>query len=255
MLASVAEFLLAGSGIGRLRCRRGHADRRSWSMTPSWLRDEPGPRWVSTTARQEKAMQIRGPVKGTTRARGLAAAAPLPPGTVRRHVLSGAAITALGGLLFGYDTGVISGRAAVHRQGLPRPDVLRQGTADQHPADRSADRCAGGRQDRRPGRPAAHGAGHGGAVRRRGDARCLLAQFRRPGGGPGHHRPGGRLRVDGRAAVHRRARPAADPRRAGQLQPAGHHLRNPGLLPGRLRAGVQPELAADVRAGRDPGGR
>ena len=38
-----------------------------------------------------------------------APAAPLPSGSVRRHVLLGAAITALGGLLFGYDTGVISG--------------------------------------------------------------------------------------------------------------------------------------------------
>ena len=43
-------------------------------------------------------MQIRGPAKGTTRARGPASAAPLPSGTVRRHVLLGAAITALGGL-------------------------------------------------------------------------------------------------------------------------------------------------------------
>jgi MFS family permease len=34
---------------------------------------------------------------------------PLSSGTIRRHVLFGAAITALGGLLFGYDTGVISG--------------------------------------------------------------------------------------------------------------------------------------------------
>jgi sugar porter (SP) family MFS transporter len=36
-------------------------------------------------------------------------AAPLSSAAIRRHVLLGAAITALGGLLFGYDTGVISG--------------------------------------------------------------------------------------------------------------------------------------------------
>ena len=34
---------------------------------------------------------------------------PLSSGTIRRHVVWGAAITALGGLLSGYDTGVISG--------------------------------------------------------------------------------------------------------------------------------------------------
>src|SRR3984957_16699366 len=82
---------------------------REWEPPP-WLRGEPGPRWDSTTMRQETAMQLRGPAKGTTtRARGPASAPPLPSGTVRRHVLWGAGFTPLGGLPFGYYTGVISG--------------------------------------------------------------------------------------------------------------------------------------------------
>jgi hypothetical protein len=72
--------------------------------------DTPGPGRKPATTRLEKTMRLRRAAAGVmAKARGPAPAAPLTSGAVRRHVVLGAAITALGGLPFGYDTGVISG--------------------------------------------------------------------------------------------------------------------------------------------------
>ncbi len=113
-------------------------------------------------------MQIRGPAKGTTRPRRPASAAPLPSGTVRRHVLFGAAITALGGLLFGYDTGVISGALLFIGKDFPGltsfdkellTSILLIGAL--------IGALVGGRIADRAGRRP-HGAGYSGSFRRRG---------------------------------------------------------------------------------------
>jgi hypothetical protein len=73
--------------------------------------------------------------------------------------------------------------------GLPRPDLVRQGTADRHLADRSGRRRSAGGTDRRQGRRSAHRLGHRRVVRGRRAARCPLADLRRPRRGADRHRP------------------------------------------------------------------
>src|ERR1700759_1417133 len=155
-------------------------------------------------------MRLRGLVKGTpTGTRGPAPAVPLPSGIVRRHVLLGAAITALGGLLFGYDTGVISrallfigkdfhGMTSFDKELLT--SILLIGAL--------IGALAAGRIADRVGRKA-----------------IVLG-------------PAGLFGVYGPAALYRRDRPAADSRRPGQLQSIGYHLWHPRLLPRGLRAGL-----------------
>ena len=145
-------------------------------------------------------------------------------------------------------------RAAVRQEGLRRPVQLPAGTGHQPAAGRSggrgACRGAGGGQDR----PAPRRADHGGRVHRRRAAGGVHPHLSPAARRAGHHRPGRRVRVDDRAAVHRRDRAAASPRRPGQPQPARDHRGHPQFLPDRLRALRHRQLAADVRPRRDPGG-
>ena len=137
------------------------------------------------------------------------------PRHMRRHVAVSAAITALGGLLFGYDTGVVSGALlflkkdfgglSSFQQELVTSLLLVGAVIGALTAGRVADRI--GRRVTvmitaagvHPGRP----------------ARGVHPDVPGAAGRADHHRPGGRVGVDGRAAVHRRDR--ARPRVRGGL--------------------------------------
>src|ERR1700722_2995891 len=156
---------------------------------------------------------------------------------VRRHVALSAGVTALGGLLFGYDTGVVSGALlfvkkdfgglSSFQEELITSLLLVGAVVGALLAGRVADLI--GRR-----LPDLLNAAHL-LVRR------LLAAVHPvlPGaaGRADRDRPVGRVGLDGGAALHRRGRAAPGPRRAGQPQPARDHGRDPGLLPDRLRAG------------------
>ena len=75
------------------------------------------------------------------------------PSAVRRHVLVAAVITALGGLLFGYDTGVVSGALLFLKKDFGGLSLVPAGAGDQPAAGRRRGRGARGRPGGRPDRP------------------------------------------------------------------------------------------------------
>src|SRR5258708_1315545 len=168
--------------------------------------------------------------------------APLSPGTIRRHVVWSAAITALGGLLFGYDTGVISGALLFIGKdfhGLTSFDkelltsiLLIGAMLGALAAGRIADKV--GRRPTVLGTAVLFVAG------------VMLAAFSSSYA----------VLVAARVVIGVAVRAASMvlPLYFREAPPPPGHRRHPGLLPGRLRAGVLPELAADVRPGRGAGG-
>ena len=164
-----------------------------------------------------------------------------------RRILGIAIVAAIGGFLFGYDTGVIGGALLFIQKDLNLDKGQQQLAVSVDPdrRDRRRDRR---RLARRPLQPPAHEDPGGLRLRDRRvrlRARPELLAARR---GALLARPRRRHRVVRLADVHRRARPAAHPRRRRQLQPADGHARDPARV--HLRLGVRgplEQLALDVR--------
>ena len=149
------------------------------------------------------------------------------------HLIS--AVAALGGLLFGYDTGVISGALLFIRQVMSLSPTL-QGVV--------VAIALGGRRDR--GRDGRLPLGPHGPPPRHPDRRLAVHRRRhrlrhRPGSDHPADRPiprwaGHRRRIDAHAALPRRDLARERPRRDRVAEPTVHHRRHPGVLPGRFRA-------------------
>src|SRR5581483_11880908 len=126
-----------------------------------------------------------------------------------KRLLGVAIIAAIGGFLFGYDTGVIGGAMLFMQKDLGLKTHGQQQLT-------VAIRLLG----RRPVQPQADEDRVGLRLRDRRDRLRARAVVLADPRGPLLARPRSRLRVVRRADVHRRARSAADPRRRRQLQPA-----------------------------------
>ena len=165
------------------------------------------------------------------------------------------AITALGGLLFGYDTGVVSGALLFLKNDFPNISSVQKELVTSFLLTGAAMGAIGAGRVAEPYRPAAHNTDHRDAVYDRCPGGRVLACFRFLLAAQVVIGPGVRVGLHGGADVYRGSRPAAIPRRPERDHRRGHvlHVRLPH------RAGAHLLLAAGTgdqgpAAGRRLGG-
>ena len=157
-----------------------------------------------------------------------------------------AAIAGLGGLLFGYDTGIIAGALLFIKKDFDLGSFAQGLVVAAVPIG-----AVGGAAIAGPGRRHLRAAADDPARRRRLHRRRAGQRRGARGRGPGHRphrdRRRDRPRLRRRPRLHLRGGAAGEPRPPGQLLPAGGDDRDPRRLPGRARLQRQRRLALDAR--------
>ena len=142
---------------------------------------------------------------------GEATLPPLVPGPYRKRIGLISIVACLGGLLFGYDTGVANGAEGPMQAELGLTD-LQVGIVISSLVFAAAVGALIGGKISDAHRTPHHDHRARGHVLRGRAGRRLLAQFRDPGGRPDHSRARGRRRFDGGAGVPGGAGAVRDPR-------------------------------------------
>lgn len=176
---------------------------------------------------------------------------PDTPGSPRGAIVRVAALAGLGGLLFGYDTGVISGAAQFIADEFDLGNQALEIVVSAVLGGAILGALLAGRGHRKP----AHDPARRRAVRHRcpgfGGRAVGRAADRRPGGARHRHR----RHLAGRTALHQRVGASRQPRRPGHAVPAGGHRRDPGGdARGRGLLRGERGLALDARPGDRAGG-
>ena len=156
---------------------------------------------------------------------GEATLPPLVPGPYRKRIGLISIVACLGGLLFGYDTGVANGAEGPMQTELGLTDLQLGVVISSLVFAAAVGALIGGKISDAHRTPHHDHRARGHVLRGRAGRR-LLAQFRDPGSRPDHSRARGRRRVDGGAGVPGGAGAVRDPRidhgpqRAGDRRPA-----------------------------------